>query len=33
MDKTGIWKFVDCMDESLKADIEVNNLSDILNYL
>ena len=30
MDKTGIWTV---MDESEKADIEVNNLSDILNYL
>ena len=33
MDKTGIWSLWTVMDESEKADIEVNNLSDILNYL
>lgn len=33
MDKTGFGSLWTVMDESEKADIEVNNLSDILNYL
>ena len=33
MGKTGIRKLWNITDESEKADIEVNNLSDILNFL